>query len=408
MSAAVGRRAAGLGSVVVVGASAAGLTVAEGLRGEGFDGRITLIGAEPHLPYDRPPLSKQVLAGAWEPQRTLLRDDDALARLGLELRLGVAAGGLDLADRAVMLADGERVGYDALVIATGSAPRRLPSGRELPGVHVLRTLDDALALREELAAGSRLAVVGAGFLGCEVAATARGLGLEVTLIDPLAQPLLRQLGELVGRLIGELHRDHGVEVRTGVGVAGLLGDARVRGVELVDGTRVDADVVLVAIGAAPATAWLAGSGLALGDGVVCDATCRAAPGVYAAGDVARWQHPALDGSLRVEHRMNATEQGLCVARNLLGAAEPFAPVPYFWSDQYDVKLQAFGVLPAGAEPLVAEGSLERRRFVVHYVVGGRVAGVLAWDMPRELRAHRARVGLRGDLDREQFRSVPVS
>ena len=377
-----------LDRVVIVGASTAGLTTAEALRREGYTGELTLIGDEKALPYDRPPLSKQVLAGTWDPGKTLLRPETVYADNNIELRLGTPASGLDLAGRTVALASGDQVGYDGLVIATGVTPRELPYGHELAGVHVLRTLDDTLALRNDLLRSSSVVVIGAGFLGSEAAASARRLGLDVTLVDPLPLPLIRQFGDRVATAIAELHEEQGVRLRTGTGVAALHGEIAVSGVELTDGTLLPAEVVLVAIGAVPATGWLEGSGVPVDDGVVCDATCQAVDRVYAAGDVARWFNPYFGELMRVEHRMNATEQGMAVARNLLGAQAPFAPVPYFWTDQFDTKIQAYGVFPAGAEMVVVHGGLVERKFVAHYLVDGRVVGVLGWNMPRQLRQDR--------------------
>ncbi|MFE2634362.1 NAD(P)/FAD-dependent oxidoreductase [Streptomyces scopuliridis] len=268
--------------VLIVGASAAGLATAEALRNKGYDGRLTLVGDEARLPYDRPPLSKQVLSGAWQPERVRLRDDQAIDKLDAEFQLGRRAVGLDAAGRKVLLDGGERVAFDALVIATGVTPRRLP-GDDLEGVHVLRTLDDALALRADLLDRPKVVVVGAGFLGAEVAAVARTMGLEVTLVDPLPVPMRRQFGDMIGKLVGQTHSDHGVALRLGVGVARFVESAgRVAAVELADGTKLDADVVVVGVGSTPATDWLADSGLVLGNGVECDAECRAAPGIYAA------------------------------------------------------------------------------------------------------------------------------
>ena len=317
--------------VVVVGGSAAGLTAAETLRRRGYDGVLTLVGDEPHLPYDRPPLSKQILAGTWEPQRIMLRDDQALRALEADLLLGRAAVRLDIAQRRVLLDGGATVRYDALIIATGVRPRRL-AGADLIGVHVLRTLDDAVALRAELLEHHpRVVVVGGGFLGAEVAAVAREMGLEVTLVEPLPVPMWRQLGGRIGALIRRLHRDHGVVVRCGVGVSRLLDtNGRVTAVELADHSVLGADVVVMAVGATPATGWLAGSGLRVDNGVRCDARCQAAPDIYAAGDVASWYNIHFGTRMRVEHRFNATEQAIAAAGNLLGDDRPFAPVPYFW------------------------------------------------------------------------------
>ncbi|MGV9381267.1 NAD(P)/FAD-dependent oxidoreductase [Nonomuraea sp. NPDC003707] len=361
--------------ILVVGASAAGLAAAETLRREGFDGTLTLVGDEPEAPYDRPPLSKQILSGEWSAGRLPLRPPADLDALGLDLRLGVAATGLDLAERTVRLADGAVVPYDGLVVATGVRPRRLP-GR---GAHVLRTLDDALALRGRLGPGRRLAVVGAGFLGAEAAAVARGLGCEVTLLEPAPVPLAHALGEQVGRVLSRAHLEHGVNLRTGVTVT----EVDEGGVRLADGELVEADEVLVAIGSLPNTEWLAGSGLTVADGLVCDAHCAAAPDVYAAGDVARWHNPLFGTSMRIEHRTNAAEQGMAAARNLLHpeARRPFAPVPYFWSDQYDMKIQAYGQLRGHDGVAVMEGDLDQRRFLAAYRTGDRLTGVLTVGMP---------------------------
>jgi 3-phenylpropionate/trans-cinnamate dioxygenase ferredoxin reductase subunit len=380
--------------VVIVGASAAGLTAAGALRQRGYDGALTLIGEEPHLPYDRPPLSKQILAGTWEPERVMLRDEQAMGDLGADLQLGRRAVGLDAAGGRVLLDGGGSAGYDALVIATGVTPRRLP-GAGLAGIHLLRTLDDALALRAHLLAGPKVAVVGAGFLGAEVAAVARQMGLEVTMVDPLPVPMYRQFGDRIGGLIAALHRDHGVVLRCGVGVSRFLADdGRVAGVELADESVVDAGLVVVAVGAVPATGWLAGSGLTLANGIECDDRCQAGPGIYAAGDVACWYNPHFGVRMRLEHRMNATEQAIAVAGNLLGDDRPFAPVPYFWTDQYDAKIQAYGIFPSGAEIQTLSGDLGERRFVVAYGHQGTVVGVLGWNSPRDVRTLRQLVAER--------------
>jgi NADPH-dependent 2,4-dienoyl-CoA reductase/sulfur reductase-like enzyme len=376
--------------VVVVGGSLAGLRTLEALRRGGFGGRVTVLGAERELPYDRPALSKEVLAGKWDAARVALRKPESYAELDAEWRLGAAATGLDLAGRAV-LAGGARVPFDALVIATGAAPRQLP-GPLPPGVHVLRTLADCLAIRDALDGGARVAVVGAGFIGGEVAATARSRGLDVTLIEALPVPLERQLGAAMGAEVAALQRDCGVDVRLGVGVAGFEGTERVEAVRLADGSAVPADVVVVGVGVVPGTGWLAGSGLALEDGVVCDERCRAsAPGVYAAGDVARWRNPRYGEAMRVEHWTHATEQADAVAASLLagdGPCEPFAPVPYFWSDQHGVKLQLAGRIRAGDEVRVVDGAVAERRFVALYGREGRLAAVLGWNRPRLVMQYR--------------------
>ena len=381
-----------------MGASAAGLSAAETLRREGYEGTLTLVGDEPHPPYDRPPLSKQILASEWERDRLTLRSSGELDALDLDLRLGTAATGLDLDGRAVLLADGTRVAYDGLIVATGVRPRRLPGDGH---AHVLRTLDDALALRDRLGEGRRLVVVGAGFLGAEAAAVARGLGTEVTLLEPAPVPLGHAVGDAVGRVLSAAHLEHGVDLRTGVTVR----EVTEGGVRLADGELVTGDEVLVAVGSLPNTEWLTGSGLTVGDGLVCDEYCEAvreSPGptpgcVYAAGDVARWHNPLFGVPMRIEHRTNAAEQGMAAARNLLHpqARKPFAPVPYFWSDQYGMKVQAFGHLRGHDEVTVVEGDLAERRFLVAYRGGDHLAGVLAVGMPpKAIRGWRQAVAVR--------------
>ena len=381
-------------SVTIVGASLAGLRAAETLRRDGFDGPITLIGDEAHEPYDRPPLSKQVLASDWEPDRIALTTSDKLADLDLDLRLGTAAAGFDLASRTLRLDGGETKGetleVDALLIATGARCRTLGQPRE--GVHVLRSLDDCLALRADFdAAPDRVVVVGAGFIGAEVAATARTRGLDVTVVEALSAPLIRVLGPEMGEVCAAVHRDHGVDLRTGVGVEGFDGAGRVERVRLTDGSAVGASVVVVGIGVVPNTEWLEGSGLALDDGVVCDAAGLAAPGVAAAGDVARWPNRRFGEAMRVEHWDNAAAQGAHSARALLGAAEPYEPVPWFWSDQYDRKIQLAGHVRPDDEVRVVAGSVAERRFAALYGRGGRLMGALGFNRPRHVMRYRAMI-----------------
>lgn len=384
-------------SIVVVGASLAGLRAAEQLRHAGFDGTLTLVGDEPHLPYDRPPLSKQVLAGSWDADQIALtvQGDDGLDGLAVDWRLGVRATGLDLAGRTVGLDDGSTLPYDGLVIATGATPRTLPTGG-LDGIHTLRTLDDSLAVRAALdGTPRRVVVVGAGFIGAEVAATCRGRGLDVTLLEALPVPLERAIGFEVGALTADIHRDNGVDVRLGVGVDRFEGGDRVERVHLVDGTAVEADVVVVGVGVAPNTGWLDGAGLTVDNGVVCDATCLAAPGVVAAGDVARWPSARFGGLIRVEHWDNAIAMGEHAAQRLLTDAaatdpppSPYDPVPWFWSDQYDRKIQLSGLAGGADEVLVVDGSLAERRFAAIYRRDDRIVGVLAMNRPRLVVTYR--------------------
>ena len=384
--------------VVVVGASAGGLATAEALRRLGYEGDITLVGNEAHLPYDRPPLSKQILFGELEPEQLQLRPTGDIDSLRMSMRLGEAAIGLDLQNRTVTLDGGAMVGYDALVVATGVRPRRLRGIEGVRGVHVLRTLEDALTLKERLRPGRRLVVVGAGFIGAEAAAAARGLGLEVTMLEPAPVPLAHAVGEEVGRALSGAHRDHGVDLRTGVAVEGVLsrgGD--VTGVRLADGSEVAGEDVVVGIGSHPNTEWLRDSSLLLDNGLVCDEFSMAAPGVYGVGDVARWHNPLFGVAMRIEHRTNAAEQGLAVARNLLnpGARRPFAPVPYFWSDQYDMKIQAYGYLRGHQEVAIVDGDLSTRRFIAAYRGGDHLVAVVAVNTPpKTLRTWRAAIAAR--------------
>jgi NADPH-dependent 2,4-dienoyl-CoA reductase/sulfur reductase-like enzyme len=390
--------------VVVVGASLAGLRAAQALRSAGHTGELVVVGDEPRMPYTRPPLSKELLAGA----HTAEQCDFPVAELDVTWRLGVAAAGLDRAAKEVVLADGERVGYDRLIVATGCRARTWGGpGGELTGLHTLRDLDDTLALRRELEQGRpKVAVVGAGFVGAEVASTARRLGLDVTLVDVAPHPLL-PLGPLLGERCARLHRDNGVELKLATGVKGFRGRSaqgggavegaaadRVAAVELEDGSEVEADVVVVALGALPNTEWLAGSGLTLNPGVVCDATLTSVDDedVLCAGDAAAWPHPLADGeTIRVEHWTNAAEQGAAAARNALApAAErtPYAAAPYFWSDQYDVKIQAVG-LPGRAERIeLLEESPEGDRLVAVGVKDDKVVAAIAFNAVRRLAWYR--------------------
>lgn len=388
------------GHVVVVGASLAGVRAAEALRREGFTGRLTLIGAEPHFPpYDRPPLSKELLLGTWHQERARLR---VSPDLGAELALGQRATGLDLERRQLTTSRGAAVAFDGLVIATGAVPRwpKLP-GAELDGVRVLRTVEDGLALQRELASTPRVVVVGAGFIGCEIASACRQRGLDVTVVEVLALPLIRVLGPDMGEFLRAFHEKHGVLFRLSAGVTGLRGGGgRVERVDLADGTSLPADVVVLAIGAVPETTWLDGCGLVLDDGVVCDQTCAAvgARDVVAAGDVARWFNPLFGETMRVEHWSNAAEQAEAAAATLLAGPEtagPYQAVPYFWSDQHGRKLQFVGI-PAGSARVV-EGSVSEERFVAAYERSGRLVGALVFNWPARMARYRRLIAAKADL-----------
>lgn len=388
--------------IVIVGASIAGFSAAAELRARGYDGSIHLIGEEPVRTYERPPLSKGVLAGedAAATEWTAARDDD----LELDWLVGERAVGLDLAARTVSLAAGDTVPWDGLVIATGATPRRLPGHRDRAGLHVLRSLDDCLGLRADLDAGAEhVVVVGAGFIGGEVAATCRRRGHAVTVVEPLAQPLERVLGPRIGATVADVHRTAGVDLRLGLGVEAVLGEDHVEGVRTTDGQVIEADLVVVGIGVTPNTAWLDGSGLPVGNGVLCDATTSVAPGVTAAGDVASWDSPRY-GRLRIEHWDNAVDMGRAAGRRLLATddeAEAYDPVPWFWSDQHDVRIQVAGrpTLPdEGGDFAVVDGAIGEDRFVALYGRDGVVTGALGWNWPAKTVRYRMALeqGLRWD------------
>ena len=367
--------------VVVVGAALAGLSAARALRERGYDGRLVLVGAEPHLPYDRPPLSKAFLTGAADRADLdlLAPADDAL---DLTFRLGVAATALRPAERTVVLADGNELVADGVVLATGARARTLTGLGAPLGVHTLRTVDDAIALRDDLGRSGSLVVVGGGFIGAEVASSARSLGLAVTVVEALGTPLAGPLGPQLGAVSAALHADHGVRLLTGTGVSRLVGDDRVTAVELADGTSLPADVVVVGVGAQPNLEWLAGSGVELDGGVVTDASCATnVPGVVAVGDCASSYDPMLGRHRRVEHWTHALQQPATAAATLLGSrpAPAYTAAPYFWSEQYGRQLQLAGSHQPGDAVTVVEGSTDSRSFVATYERDGRLVAVLGLD-----------------------------
>ncbi|MCQ4080835.1 FAD-dependent oxidoreductase [Streptomyces sp. RB6PN25] len=381
--------------LVVVGASLAGLHAVEAARRAGFTGTITLIGSEKHEPYNRPPLSKQFLNAGPLPEPPFLRTAEKFGALDIDLRLGAPATELDTEGQRVAVGD-EWIGYDALVIATGATPRALPGTDGLAGVLTLRTVDDARAARTALDAGARTVVVGAGFIGSEVASAAHKRGLPVTIVEALPSPLARAVGEEMGVAVGDFHRANGVELRCGTAVTKLSGDGRVEHVHLSDGTVLDADLVVVGIGAAPETGWLESSSLTLDNGVVCDETLNAGvPGVYAAGDVARWHNPLFDRSMRLEHWTSASEQGAEAARNAIDPdrKQPYETVPYFWSDWYDRKIQ-FAGLPDAEHMEVVSGQVTDRKFTALYRSGDRLIGALTVNRPAENAKYQGLIGRR--------------
>lgn len=392
-------------SIAVVGASLAGTSAVDALREAGFDGTIHLVDAARALAPDRPPLSKQVLTGTMAPEKAILPAAAVIAELDVELHLGKPATRLvlDANRRQVHLADGTVLAVDGVVLATGAAPRRLAT--DLAGVHVLRDLEHCLVLRDDLLASpGRVVVIGAGFIGAEVASSCRALGLDVTMVEAAPLPLQRVLPGEVGEFVADLHRGHGVDVRLGVGVDGLEGGARVERVRFSDGTTVDADVVVAGIGVQPAVDWLEGSGLDVSNGVLCDETCLAAPGVVAAGDLARWPNPR-DGKVgRVEQWENAIEQGRHAAFRLLAGddGEPYAPVPYFWSDQYDRKFQLAGRAEPTDRVEVLEGSYDEQRFVAAFERDGACMAVVGVNRPRHVMQLRRRM-MEGPLPMAELR-----
>lgn len=405
--------------VVVVGASLAGLRACETLRQEGFTGTITLVGDEAHQPYDRPPLSKALLAGELESDRIALRRPDAVTGLDLEMLLGRRAVSLDTAQRSVGLADGSTVTYDALVIATGARPRRLPDQPDIDGVVTLRTLDDAQRLRQHLLApGARLVIIGAGFIGLEVASTALDLGCRVTVVEGAPAPLLRGLGDQMGPAVADIARRRGVDLRCATPIAAVEHDhGRVRGVRLADGSLLEADVVLVGVGATPNVEWLDGSGLTVADGLVCDAALHTgADDVYAAGDCVRWPNGVFRGHddevMRIEHWTNASEQGAVAARNLLAVARgelpvPFESVPFFWSEQFGRRIQFVGRAHGGDEIAVVAGE-PTGAVTVLYGWQGRLRGALGVDMPKLVIRFRQMVADRATWDDALTRAAELT
>ncbi len=399
-------------TVVVVGASLAGWRAVETLRAEGFEGAISLVGEERHLPYDRPPLSKQVLAGTWPPEKAVLADKRRSSEHRVHEVLGRRAVRLDVEGRKVELDDGTVLDGDAIVITTGASPRRLPGTDGLgqrDGLFTLRTLDDSLALRAAATAvdAPHVVVIGAGFIGAEVASTCATLGCRVTVLEALDIPLRNVLGPVIGAHCGALHGEHGVELRTGVAVVGVHratteeDDARGLGasapsalvVELGGGEMLPADVVVVGIGVVPATEWLVDSGLTVENGVVCDDRLYAADGIVAAGDVARWnwRHDGGEEQIRIEHWQVAAEAGVAAARSVLAGradAASFRPIPYFWSDQYGIRFQVLGSPSGDDEVEIVDGSLGEGKFVALFGRAGRLRAVMAIGRPRQLMGFR--------------------
>jgi 3-phenylpropionate/trans-cinnamate dioxygenase ferredoxin reductase subunit len=378
---------------VIVGASLAGAKAAEALRAEGYDGPLVLIGDETERPYERPPLSKDYLLGKAERESIYVHPQSWYAENGVDLRLGVSVASIDPEAHEVRLADGGQVGYARLLLATGSSPRRLPvPGAALPGVLYLRRVADSDQIKATFETATRVVVIGAGWIGLETAAAAREAGAEVTILEAAELPLLRVLGREAARVFANLHRDHGVDLRFGVQVAEITGSGgRADGVRLADGSRVDADAIIVGVGITPNVQLAEAAGLEVDNGVVVDARLRSSdPDIYAAGDVANAYHPVLGRHIRVEHWANALNQPQTAARAMLGRDVAYDRVPYFYTDQYDLGMEYAGyVEPGGYDQVLFRGDVERREFVAFWLAGGRVlAGmnVNVWDVNDAIQA----------------------
>lgn len=389
-----------MSTIVIAGAGLAGLRAAETLRNGGFNGAIQILNGESPAPYDRPPLSKRFLSDSWDHERIALRKSDDLAALNLSLINDTLATALDTSANTVRLSNGGTLSYDGLIIATGCRVRAIPGQPTAKNLVMLRTIDDATRLREQLRPGARIVIIGAGFIGLEVASTAKTMGCEVTVLEGLPAPLIRGLGEEMGSQFAHFHRERGVDLRCGVKVDGFTeSDGAVTEV-IADGAAIPADVVVVGIGVAPNIEWIEGSGLVVDNGVVCDANLNAGvPNVFAAGDIVRWPNAAcgIEGSpevMRIEHWTNAVEQGVAAAGNLLAHLEgkpltEFASVPFFWSDQFDKRIQFMGRSHAEDQVEMITGSFADGKFIAAYGHGDRLCGVLGLSMPKPVMLSRA-------------------
>jgi 3-phenylpropionate/trans-cinnamate dioxygenase ferredoxin reductase component len=391
---------------VIVGGGLAGATAAATLRSEGFEGKIVIIGDEPHIPYTRPPLSKAVLRGEMEEEKTWLRPPSWYEERDVDLRLGVAATSFDAATHTVELANGDEVPYDKLLLAMGGRPRTLDlPGADLPGVMTLRTLDDSWAIREHLSNGAPIVVVGAGFIGAEVAASARMMGCDVTMLEIAEIPMGRVLGPELGHQYAALHRERGVNLRTGVGIDAIEGDGRAQRVVASDGQVHDAAIVVIGVGLVPSVEMAEVAGLDTGNGVVVNECCEtSAPDVYAVGDLANHPNPFLGRNIRVEHWQNAQHQAEAAAKNMLGKHHPFHEVPWVWSDQYEFNLQVVG-LPDPGDDVVVRGEPETHEYSAFFLKDGKLRAALGVNRPLDVRAARLMVQRSAEPDVEQLRDV---
>lgn len=385
--------------IVVVGANIAGIRAVETLRTEGFDGSITLINGEQNLPYNRPPLSKEVLTGRFALDDVTHRSEEYYSDLRLNLRSGQLATSLDLHRQTVTVGN-EIVHFDGLIIATGCTARTIKKYEDLVGVHVMRTIGDAQRIRVALEAKPKVVVIGAGFIGSEVAASARSLGLDVTIIEVLPIPLVRAVGLEMGKACAKLHSDNGTHLRCSTTIDAIEGNGRVERLRLGDGTTIEADLVIVGVGVVPNVGWLAGSDLTVENGLVCDATLNVGhPSVYAAGDVVWWPNGLFGTSMRCEHWTNGAEQGRLAARNLLVGREngrAYNGSCYFWSDQYGSRIQFVGI--AHGEPAIVQGSINDSRFVAFYRCDDRIIGVLGMNSPKPVMKAKMMIERRAGWD----------
>jgi 3-phenylpropionate/trans-cinnamate dioxygenase ferredoxin reductase subunit len=375
---------------VIVGAGLAGAKAAQTLREDGFDGDVVLLGQEPERPYERPPLSKGLLLGTADRETVFVHEAGWYAEHDVDLRTGVAVAAIDRAARQAELADGQRIGYDALLLATGSTPRPLDvPGGYLDGVLPLRTLPDSDRIAAAFVDGAHLVMVGAGWIGLEVAAAARQRGAAVTVVERSDLPLLRVLGPDIAAAFADLHREHGVRFRFGAAVEEFRGDGRVSSVLLRDGTELPADAVVIGVGVHPNVGLAEAAGLAVDNGVVVDQTLRSSdPRIYAAGDVANAYHPLYGTHLRVEHWATALHSGPAAARSMLGADVVYDRLPYFYTDQYDLGMEYTGqATPGGYDTVVVRGDLATREFIAFWIAGGRVVAgmnVNVWDVTSQI------------------------
>jgi 3-phenylpropionate/trans-cinnamate dioxygenase ferredoxin reductase component len=375
--------------VIIIGAGLAGHSAAEALRSEGFSGRVLLVGEEPRQPYDRPPLSKEFLKGQWTEERLYFKSIAGYEEQRIELRLNTRVEGVDTEKQLVLLTNHEQIHYDYLLLAVGGYPKRLSiPGGDLRGIHYLRTLDDSNEISKVLKPGAKLVVVGGGFIGCEVAAAARTRNVDVTLLEALPLPMAQAFGPEIGEFYAAEHRAHGVDLRLSEGVSEFVGRDEVESVVSAGGNPYACTAVVVGIGITPAIEFLRNTTIALDGGILVDEYCRTSvPGVYAVGDAANWWHPVLKRRIRVEHWDHAAKQAVVAARNILGANEIYCPVPYFWSDQYDLRLQLYGYIPKDKKVrFVIRGSYDERSFNVFYYAGRRLLAAVSVNRPKDARA----------------------